>query len=437
MPLKHTVEEITLGSGAKGLIIDVPDSTVISYDFSFRAGYDYAEPSVQQSAHLLEHMAFGICDGFETAEAFSQEFTKNGARRGAVTYNREMSYGAESAVMEWGRIMDLFQTAITRPKFTQKKLDSEKGNVREELVSQADNHSRVLSMRTQRAMGSQRFMDPEKIETIDRVQLLDIENHYHKTHTLKNMRFALAGDLSKHRDEIIKKLSEWDLLIGERLPALKLDLKSSPMVHIHRKDMSNLMFGLVIGINRELSNIESVAMGALSHILTGTFHSRIYGQARSQGICYSMGSSFGTDISGVSSWNFDGRVQLENADSLFRLIIEQLKKVISGDITKQELDAAKQYALGNYQMRGQTVNSISSWYSSYYFSHDAIDPLELSPKYIEETTLDGITKIAKEFLNDGYWTLGGLGNITEEQLQSHYDLLANNLFNRSSDEPNS
>ncbi|NCQ54382.1 hypothetical protein COV88_01905 [Candidatus Saccharibacteria bacterium CG11_big_fil_rev_8_21_14_0_20_41_19] len=430
MPLKHIVEEITLNSGAKGLIIDVPDSTVVSYDIGFRAGYDYAEPLVQQSAHLLEHMAFGVSDGFETAEVFSQEFTKNGAHRGATTYDRGMSYGAESAVMEWERIMDLFQAAITRPIFTQKTLDSEKGNVREELVSQADNHSRVLYQHIQRALGSKRLMDPEKIETIERIQLSDVQNHYRKTHTLKNMRFSIAGDLSKYKDEIIKKLNQWDLPIGDRLPALELVSKSSPMVHVYRKDMSNLLFRLQMDINRELSNIENVAMSALGHILTGTFHSRIYGKARSQGICYNMGSGSSSDISGVSSWWFYGKVQLENADTLFRLIIEQIKKVLDGDITEEELDAAKQYALGGYQMRGQTVSSISGWYTSYYFGHDEIDPLESSPDRIKSTTREDIVKLAKEFINNCEWTLGGIGNASSEQLQSHYDLFATLLNNK-------
>ncbi len=424
MPLKHTVEEIILANGVKGILIDVPDSTVVAYDVHFRAGYDYTEPSIQQSAHLLEHMAFGVSEGFETAESFSQEFTKNGANRGASTSDRSMSYGAESAIMEWERILDLFQVAITRPIFIQKTLDSEKGNVREELVSQADNHSRVLYQRVQRAMGSKRLMDPEKIETIDKVQLTDIENYHRKTHTLSNMRFCLAGDLSKHKDTIINKLNSWDLPIGDRLPALKLESKSSPMVHIYKKDMSNLIFCIQIDINRELSLSESFSMGALSHILTGTFHSRIYGKARSQGICYGMGSSHTTDISDTSSWEFYGKVGLENANSLFELIIEQIQKVIDGDITDAELDAAKQYALGGYQMRGQTVNSMSNWYAGYYFNHEIIDPLDSSPEYIKSTQLENIVKLAKEFISDGQWTLGGIGNISEEQLQSHYDLLA-------------
>lgn len=424
MPLRHTVEEVILKNGAKGLIINVPDSTVVSYDVSFRAGYDYTDPTVQQTAHLLEHMAFGVSDGFDTAEAFSQEFTKNGAHRGATTYDSGMDYSADSALMEWSRIIDLFQVAITHPIFTQKSLDSEKGNVREELVSQADNHGRVLYQHMYRALGNKRLIDPEKIETISKVQLLDIENHYKKTHTLKNMRFVIAGDLSKHKDEIIEKLNNWDLPVGKRLPAVKMKYKSSKMVYIYRKDMANLLFNLSINIGRELSSAEAFSMSALNHILTGTFHSRIYGQARSQGICYNMGSGFSVDISGLSSWSFSGRVQLENANSLFELITNQLKKVLDGDISQQELDAAKQYALGGYQMRGQTVASIGVWYASYYFSHDKIDLLESSQDYIKSVTLESIKSLAKEFIENGEWTLGGIGNISNDQLQSHYDLCA-------------
>ena len=427
MPLKHTVEEIILDNGIKGLLIDVPDATVVSYDINFRAGYDYADQSIQQVAHLLEHLSFGANENFATAEEYSQEFSKNGAGRGAVTTDRGMNYSADSAIMEWDRIMDLSKVAITRPRFEQKSLDAEKGNVREELVARADHYSRVLWQNIHRAMGSKRLMDPEKLATLDRVQLSDIQNYHQKTHTLNNMRFVIAGDLLKNKDVIIDKLKTWDLPIGERFPAVKISPTSSPMVHIYRKDLSNLTFSLTIVLPRVFTIAESVAMGALNHILTGTFHSRIYGRARSQGICYSMGSGYDTDISGVSEWSFYGRVGLDNADSLFKLIVEQLQKIINNDITTAELDAAKQYALGGHQMKGQTVGAIASWYLPEYFSREVIDPLDESPELIKATTIQGMVLLAKEFIEKGEWTLGGIGNISSEQLQSHYDLLSNLL----------
>jgi hypothetical protein len=36
--MKHTVEEIRLKNGARGLLIDVPDATVMSFQVQFRAG---------------------------------------------------------------------------------------------------------------------------------------------------------------------------------------------------------------------------------------------------------------------------------------------------------------------------------------------------------------------------------------------------------------
>ena len=39
--MKHTVEEIRLKNGARGLLIDVPDATVMSFQVQFRAGNRY------------------------------------------------------------------------------------------------------------------------------------------------------------------------------------------------------------------------------------------------------------------------------------------------------------------------------------------------------------------------------------------------------------
>lgn len=424
MPLKHSVKEITLKSGAKGLLIDVPDSTVVAYHIHFRAGNDYAERSVQQTAHIMEHLAFGANAVYQSSEEFSQEFSKNGASRGATTWDRSMSYVAEAAAMEWDRILDLIEIAITKPKFMQKSLDAEKGNVREELVGQANNHWRVLWQNVYRAMGSDSFLDLEKIETIDRVQLSDIKKHHKYTHTLKNMRFTVAGDLLKHEAEITSKLNQWELLPGERLPVRSVKIQSSTPVHIFRQDLSNLMFVFRIMIDRDLSLKEQTALGGLNHILTGTFHSRIFGKARSAGICYSMGSSSGSDISGVSSWNMHGQVGIDNAEKLFEMIVNQLQDVVNGGVSEKELEEAKQYATGGYQMRGQTVNALSNWYSGEYFDYGIIDPLQDSQIRIQETTTKDIKELAKEFIQKGHWTLGGIGNISKERLGEHYAQLS-------------
>jgi hypothetical protein len=53
--MHHTVEEIRLKNGARGLFIDVPDATVMSMQFHFRAGNRFARSNdIEQVAHLME-----------------------------------------------------------------------------------------------------------------------------------------------------------------------------------------------------------------------------------------------------------------------------------------------------------------------------------------------------------------------------------------------
>jgi zinc protease len=424
MPLQHTVEEIVLKNGLRGLLIDVPGSSVVSYEIHFLAG-NYFSPSidVQQTAHLMEHMAFGGTELYPTQERFSQEFTKNGAYMNASTWQYEMSYYADCALMEWDRILDLQQLAITKPLFTEDILKAEKGNVREELTGQANNRRRILWQQTLRAMGDSMFLDPEKVKTINAVGLTDIESHYNKTHTLKNMRFSFAGDLKKNRDHIVKQLESWELPKGSRLDIPKNSLHSAPPVAIYREDMPSIMFTIMFGLNRKYNEKEKLTLNALSHILTGTHHSRILGKARTRGLCYGMGSGTDVDADDVSRYDFGGQVSAENAVELFELISEELAKVAAGDISETELNDAKQYSLGTQQMNGQTVNGVNSWYASQYFEDGTIDLMERAPEHIKGVTLEHMQELIKELLDTSEWTIGVIGAMRKPEVKNLYNII--------------
>lgn len=417
MPLKHSVEKIQLKSGAKGLLIDIPDATVVAYDVHFRAGNYYAPSSeTQQTAHIMEHMVFGSTQAYPSIELFSQAFTQNGAYNNAVTTQYGMSYYADCAVLEWDRILDLKRQAITEPIFTQKLLIAEKGNVSEELTGQANNHGRMLWQAMYRAMGDAMFIDSEKLATVPAVALADIEQHHKNTHTLRNMRFSFAGDLKKHRQTIIDNLESWQLPVGERLSIPETTLHSAEPVHLYRQDLPSIIFTVHISLNRKLTDLEETVMGAVNHILTGTFHSRVWGEARSRGICYGMHSGADTEIDGISNWEINGQIRPQNAQEMFTLLAEQLQKIADGDITSKELNEAKQYALGGYQMRGQTVRSVNNWYASYFFENDEIDTMEQSQEDIKAVSRPLIKKMVTEFLKEGNWAVGAIGNIQASEV---------------------
>ena len=430
MPLAHTVREATLTTGAKGLIVSVPSSTVMSYTIHFRAGNDYVrDPSIHQTAHLMEHMAFGPNADYPTMEAFSQELGRNGAYTNASTFDTNMHYYADCAQFEWERILGLQRLAITQPKFQSELLLAEKGNVREELTGQLHQNGRQLWMHMNRAMGGHSLLDEEKLATIDAVTIDDIVEHHHRTHTHRNMRFVLAGDFGDDGARALELLEQWELPAGERLLPLVDDIHAAAPVALRRQDQENITFAFTLVVPRKLDIPELVSASALSHLLTGTLHSRIFGRARTRGICYGVGSNVSTDLGGTSSWDFHGQVSPGNASALYALIADELQRVVDGDITEADLDGARQYLLGDYQMRGQTVGSLAGWYAGDYFFDETIDDIATASRQIEAVTVESMVRLAREFVAAGLWTLGEIGAVTPEATRQHHEQLAR-LFSK-------
>ena len=414
--MNHTVEEVKLKNGARGLLINVPGATVMSMQFHFRAGNRYAKKSdIEQVAHIMEHMAFGANARFKNESAFEAEFTKNGAYHNAYTSDFAMVYEADCADFEWDRVLELQRLSICEPRFNEKELEAEKGNVRSELTNYLNDHHRILWPRVQQLLGEDVLTFRQSLGTISNVTLADIREHHRRTHTTSNMRFVIAGKLRGRKSDIIRQLEGFDLPKGERLEAPRDELcKANPTV-IRRKDATNLTFGWTMSIPRVLSDEELDAMHALNHILTGTATSRIYGKARSRGLAYHVGAYSGAGFYD-SAWDISGQVNHDTAGQLFDIIAREMKAVLDGKLTDEEIESAKSFGLGRYQMGAQTVSQISSFYTNRYFADDFIKDYEKVPDMMRKVTREKIMSVAQEFINSNTWVLAAVSSGDRDEL---------------------
>ena len=52
------IEEVRLKNGARGLFIDIPGATVMSFQFHFGPGNRFvADKEIYETAHIMEHLA--------------------------------------------------------------------------------------------------------------------------------------------------------------------------------------------------------------------------------------------------------------------------------------------------------------------------------------------------------------------------------------------
>lgn len=420
--MKHTVNEVSLANGVKGLFVHIPDASVVTYEFNFRAGEYLVDKQKWETPHLMEHVLLGANELIPKARLFQAEFEKNGAYCNASTGSYDITYEAECADFEWDRVADLLLTAITKPLFLEEEFTAEFGNVREELTARSNNHFRRLSLALREAYGFKVLTDQERLLLMDNVNLQDITTHYHATHTAKNLRFVIAGNLPPKRQKVLEALLEnVELQSGSNRIALPHERPQSLArpLYIHNDSVENLYFYLDSFKNQRISDAATDALSLINTMLTETLYSRILGTAREHGLVYSMSSGFGQTAHSTNWW-FGAQVMPKNAAQLFNIITRELESVFEGTVNDQDVASAKQYALGRYQRSGQTVGGTAAGYSSRYFFDEAVEDYYKIPARIEAVTKEAIVAVSQGMFADHIWGLGCLGSSGEKFVDELY-----------------
>ena len=410
--MKHTVTEIKLPNGAQGLLVHVPDASVMTFDLNFRAG-EYLVPKKKwEVPHLMEHVVLGANEMIPKARDFQAELEKNGAYSNASTGVYDITYEAECADFEWDRILGLLLVAITKPLFLDEEFQAEFGNVQEEMVGRANNHFRHLSLEMRRALGLIVRTDTERLKLMENVHVEDLRAHYQRTHTAPNMRFIIAGNLTAARRSAIEQLfGSIDLPSNGKHFALPKELprRLNTAVYVPNTSVENLYFYIDTFASYRLQEGEIDALNLMNTMLTETLYSKILGTARERGLVYGMSSGL-SQTRDASNWWLGAQVSDKNAPALFKIIVDELSKVKSGDLSSEEIEATKLYALGRFQRSAQTVSGTASGYSSRYFFDEVIENYFQIPERIQAIDRTAIVKAANSMFTDDIWGFGVLGN---------------------------
>lgn len=411
--MKHHVHKIQLKNGAEGLLINVPDASVMTYYFDFRAGeYLVEDDDKWEVPHLMEHVVLGANELIPRARDFQAEFDKNGAYNNATTGIYDIIYEAECADFEWNRVLGLLLAAISRPLFLEKEFKAEFGNVQEEMAAYTNNHFRRLGLEMRIQLGMIAKSDVERLELMNNVTLDDIRDHYKRTHQTQNMRFVIAGKLTQPRRDRMTKLLENIGMPqeGERfaLPEERVRKLKKP-VFIPNDTVENLHFYIDTFTDRRLSDQETDALQLVNTLLTETLYSRILGTARERGLVYGMNSGLSRTIDSTNWW-FGTQVSERNMVPLFEIITGELGRLLDGKLSQKDIRDTKQYSLGRFQRSGQTVGGTAAGYMGRYFFDGEIDDYYRVPERIRAVTKRQIIDVVTDMFADDIWGFGVLGN---------------------------
>ena len=418
--MKHNVTEHILSNGARGLVINVPGSAVVSIRITFHSGFQFGEKSVYEVPHVLEHLLSTVTQKHAQPNAFMIEAQKNGAYVNASTSTDTNEYIYECAEFELDRIIDLIAEQICEPLFNVQPMAAELSNVREELTRNTTQHMSVCSIALAQQVYPRLWLGyDERIAQLDSIKLEQLRHHYLHTHTAVNGRFYLAGHFPDGGEAVVRRLEH---MFGRLPKGKRLNLDQSvgkaldtPVVTV--RDIGQLYYrtGMYFG---ELTRHERSMLAMLRMLMTGGMGSRVLGEARRRGLAYSV-SAVGHAEAGNSSFGFAGYVTLGHANALFEVMTKSMSAIAAGECTEAELDAAKDLLAGSITRSTQTAGDVLQWYLDRYDDDGEIRGFDEGLAELRKITRREIQKLCARILGSGRRGVSLLGKLDEMQVSRY------------------
>jgi predicted Zn-dependent peptidase len=413
--MQHTVSKVSLPNGIEGIFIDIPSANVTSIDIVFRAG-DYLSPEGKtDTAHVMEHLVLGANKKYPSSKEFSKEFTKYGAYNNAYTGDYHMGYEAECEAGETERIIDLLCVAIESPLFTQTDFKAEIGNVREELKMRRNNDDVELSLLLENAMGFIPKSYRAREKELSSIELSDVESHYKRTHTTSNLRFVIAGPVSKSTSYITERLATISLPKGTGHIPLPDEIPHDipDVMLVKNENLDNLCYRWEAVLPKFISYVERDSLNAVHEILFNGFHSRVFGDLREKGLVYGIfGSYYETKENTVHV--ITGQVQAANIQEVFTILKRELIKVAEEGVSEEELDELKKRAFGEVQRYNQTPGQLNNWYRHGFVTRGEIMDFNEFADRLEKLSNESIKAAATQILETDVHGIGIMHNVADK-----------------------
>jgi predicted Zn-dependent peptidase len=416
----HTVTEHTLSTGTKGLLIDVPGSEVVNILIRFNSGFQFSPEGKYELSHFVEHL---IADGnkdYPSDEAFKVEITKNGAYRNAYTNSRVNGYIIECAAFELPRILDLLVGYLGKPLFPQESFATELNNVREELNRFTTEPMNVCGINLGASLwpGEVKELQP-RLDQLDSITIQDVRDFYARTHTAKNMRFYVAGDLSSSKDLVLDKLNTLAELLpeGKRLAVLDDEPIEPIKPVIEERDLKSIYYG-VNGVSAPLNESERRVSRLMRSLLFGGYQGRIYGPMRQRGLAYTIGGSI-TNQPNRSELHIWGYVTKKTIQPLFELVATEFDRLQRGDLTQKELRANLDLIVGSLTLSLQTSRDLLNRYAGEYDLWGTVREVESEFKALERITVDEVIAVARKLAVAKVIGASYVGSIPEGKLSEY------------------
>ena len=282
-----------LDSGLEVVVIRLPHLHSVQISLLVKVGSRHENPRDNGLSHMLEHMFFRGCEGFEDSTALNAAMEDLGGQLDAYTTRDHSGYSVVVHPAHVEDALDILGRMFTAPKFDD--INIERQIILEEMLDALDERGREIEIDT--LSHQMHFADHGLAQSIEgprknvrRFSIDDLERHRRRFYGARNMVLCMAGAVDENHGLRSVERAFGRLLPGRASSNGRPPRKPESGFRSRRTDdpqtRLRLSFRTVADAHRDypaLSVMRSVLDGGLSARLQAEFVER-------RGIAYEIGA---------------------------------------------------------------------------------------------------------------------------------------------------
>ncbi|MHC4138858.1 MAG: M16 family metallopeptidase [Planctomycetota bacterium] len=389
----------TLANGLRVIMVEHHELPVVAIELLVKAGSVHESREKPGLAHIVTQL---LREGTRTKGSLgiSEEIDFIGGTLSVDCEYDSSSVTTTALVKHFETILNLLSEVARFPTFKTKEVELHRDKAITAILREKDNKASIAGRHFSEMLYDEHPYAHPPIGTIEGLKTISRDEiiQFHKTHFLPNNSIlTVVGDIDYENTlaGIKEAFGDWkkgDVSKPTLPPVPKIDGYKIRIVNKSDLTQTEIRLGHT-GIARD--DPDYFALMLLNYIFGRGPASRLYTKIRAEkGLTYGASSGFAArKLRGpfyIKTYSKN-----ETAIETLRLVLDELKKLKSSGVTREELDSAKSFYVGHYPLSMETPAQIASKIivqEFYGLPEDYIDKYLDNVRAVSMEDIDGAIK---------------------------------------------
>lgn len=404
-----------LGNGIRIVSNQMPYIRSVSMGVWVNAGARDEALSENGLSHFIEHMIFkGTAK--RTAFQIAKEFDAVGGQTNAFTSLEHTCYHAKVMDTHLETMVEILSDIFLNSVFYEKEIENERAVILQEIgmvEDSPDEYVHVLSGNNfwgENSLGRSILGSRENILGFSSET---IKGFFHRFYQPDRIVISVAGNIQHDRFVDLVAPAFESVQPGNGFPE-RVTPDGCPLTNLHHRDLEQVHICLgTKGI--AITDPRRYAYSLMNTILGGNMSSRLFQEIRERrGLAYAVYSFISSYVDTGMFGAYTG-VDPKNAYKSTALILKEIDRLKSSQVSPDELRKAKEFTKGNLLLASESNDNQMVRIAQNDTHFGRFIPLQEVLDKIEAVTADEILELAESLFQPNGFALTMLGPVADKQ----------------------